>query len=129
VKNRKLASFVGGRINVEGRYPNYALFRRDAPFIFAETIFKLDEDRRSTTTSVRLSVNKEWSSDGAESGVRFFNEIRIYRRDGATVGAPFKLVAKYPFTKNSGRLNDFILSLPLLTWPSPEPMPTVKSAP
>jgi len=39
--SRALSFYFGGRVGLEGRVPNYALFSRDAPFIFTEMIFAL----------------------------------------------------------------------------------------
>jgi hypothetical protein len=125
----RLAGFAGGRIGKEGRYAQYALFRRDAPYIFAETIFILDADRRASQQTVRLSVDKVWSSTGTETGTRFFNEIRVFRRDYSDSSKPFVFVRKLTFAQNPGMLREFVLSLPLLTFESAEPQPTVTTTP
>jgi hypothetical protein len=125
----RLAGFIGGRIGIEAQYPNYALFRRDVPFIYAETIYSLDSDKRARNQSVRLSVDKVWSRQGPETGLRFFNEIRIFRRNHAVSGAPFELVLALIFLQNPGQLRNFIMSVPLLTPPAAgaEPQPTVQN--
>ena len=123
--SKKLGVFIGGRIGMEGQYPNFALFQRTVPYIFSETIFEVDSIGKSSTQRVRLSVDKIWTRGSAESGTRFFNEIRIFRRDYLEPGAPFKLEQSYIFTENPGQLANFILSLPLPTWPGLEPQATI----
>jgi len=125
----RLSSFVSGRIGIEGQYPNYALFRRNAPYIFAETIFGLDSSRKATQQTIRLSVDKTWLRNGGETGAWFFNEIRIFRRNYSQSGAPFEIVRTLAFSENPGMLREFIFSLPLLTFPGTEPQPTVTNTP
>ncbi|WP_415910898.1 hypothetical protein [Oleiharenicola sp. Vm1] len=120
--SRALSFYFGGRVGLEGRVPNYALFSRDAPFIFTEMIFALGADGRDTGSRIRFSVNKTWSPSGT-TGTAHFNEIRIYSRDYGTGGTSFTRVA--PVFEIAGQLDAFIQSGDR-TWPGAAPLPEIR---
>lgn len=119
---RSLSFFFGGRVGLEGRVPNYALFSRDAPFIFSEMIFAVGPNGKDTDSRIRFSVDKSWSPNGSH-GTSHFNEVRIFARDYGDVGATFRLVHA-PF-EIAGQLAAFIQSGDR-GWPGVAPAPVLR---
>ncbi len=120
----RVSLYTSGRIGWEASRGNYALFERDVPYIFNEIIFGLDASGRDNQNQVQLSINKTWNAAGTESGLIYFNEIRIYsRRNGS--GA-YDLLKKYSLNQQAGMLRPFIYHTPLGQFPTSEPAPTVQ---
>lgn len=119
-----ISYYVAGRVGIEGRVPNYALFARDAPFIFTEIIAQVGADGRDTDSRIRVSVDKTWRPGGAVTGTVHFNEIRVYERDYTTAGRPFALTlgGGMPI---AGQLAGFIQS-GSRTWPGTPPPPSIQ---
>jgi hypothetical protein len=125
--NGHISNFIGGRVGVEGQYPNYALFSRGAPYIHAEVRHDLDEEGKTSVETVRLSVDEVWSSDNVALGNTVFNEIRIMKRNSELEGAPFQVVKSYTFNPPASHLNDFIMSAPQGVFDVPEPEPSIEN--
>lgn len=121
--HRAFSFYFGGRVGLEGRVPNFALFHKDAPFIFTEMIFAIGPDGRDTDSRIRLSVDKVWSPTGV-TGANHFNEIRIYRRAFLPQGVVFQRVDDGEFLI-SGQLAPFIQS-GSSTWPGQPPAPSIE---
>lgn len=119
--NTSLSFYFGGRVGLEGRVPNYALLKRDAPYIYTEIVNAIGPDGRDTRSKIRMSVNKEWRPDGSITGTAHFNEIRIYRRDFADPQRRFRLV-EAGHLNIAGQLEAFLLS-GSATWPGAAPLP------
>ncbi|MGH7958685.1 MAG: hypothetical protein ACREH8_16995, partial [Opitutaceae bacterium] len=76
---------------------------------------------------IRLSINKTWNWDGADSGLVYFNEIRIYQRSNGTGG--YARLQTYSLGGGAGMLRPFINHVPLQQFPTVPPEPQVQDSP
>jgi hypothetical protein len=116
--NDSVSYYVAGRVGLEGRVPNYALFQRDAPYIFANIITALGPDGRDSDSRINLSVDSSWKA-GTVTGTSHFNDIRIYVRDYGDERRRFAL-APGGHLSIDDQLAAFLNS-GSSTWPGPPP--------
>lgn len=117
----RVLQYTAGRVGLEGRVPTFALFGRDAPFIYNRIVTRLGADGRDAGSFIRVSVDKTWHPNGLVIGKAHFNEIRIYRRD--YVGDEHNFVLQSNgFMPIAGQLSSFIAS-GSPTWPGLPPDP------
>jgi hypothetical protein len=121
--NTAFSLFISGRIGIEGRVPNFALFGRDAPYIFTEVITAMGPDGRDTGSRIRLSVDQRWFPSGTVTGNNHFNEIRIYKRDFSAANYGKFVLVPGGWLEIKGQLPAFLAS-GSSTWPGPAVQPT-----
>jgi hypothetical protein len=135
---KEVSSFATARIGEKGRRVSYRQFGKDAPWIFSEIIFALDDDgkvnllgRTSTTVQWNLVVD----SDGAENvtverssnappstpGISIFNNLNLYAR--SEIDRFVRLNGG--LLEMEGHLQSFVES-GSGAWPEPAIPPTVK---
>jgi hypothetical protein len=120
--------FTSVRIGFEGQLPNFALFERNVPYIYNEIIFGTDSDGRDTQNQVRMSVDKVWSQIAGDTGLTYFNEIRIFRWS-SSVNKFVLETSPYQLGGGANMLQPFIHSIPDGQWTTLPPQPSVQSIP
>ena len=94
---KEVSSFATARIGENGRRVSYRQFGKDAPWIFSEIIFRVDDERRvkllgrtSTTVQWSLEVRPDRTEEvrverspfapASTPGISIFNNLNIYSR-------------------------------------------------
>ena len=122
----KHSSYASGRVGNDGQNVNWHVFGQDVPWIYSEIICHVAADH-TVSSDIKMSVNKDWQDSGGLSGDTNFNNLNIYK----AVLNPDTGLLYYVSQHDSpllmkGQLQNFITSVPIGTWPTPPPAPSVQ---
>jgi len=122
----RFSHFASGRVGLGGRLVNWRLMGKDAPWIFSEIVFELEDDG-TVSQQFRISVDSVWSEDSSVEGEVKFNNMNVFKgiienNEAGSYDFTFQLRQLLPM---EGSLEGFINSASG-DWPEPPVQPFVQ---
>lgn len=117
----KISGYASARVGFEAQNPQWRLFGTQAPWIFSEIIFELD-DKGSVSTLHRTSVRAEVRDNEVVLGSTAFNELSIFELE-TDLGSNRNLYVRRALLPMEGNLKAFLDSA-AGGWPEPPSKPS-----